>query len=80
VSGLHKAVEPFPGAADRIGRRGTSHGSGLGTVRWAVERTFAWLHAHKRLAIRWEYRADIHQALVTLACRLICWRYLDSSS
>lgn len=62
-----------------IGRRGTSHGSGLGTVRWVVERTFAWLHAHKRLAIRWEYRADMHEALVKLACCLICWRCLERS-
>jgi hypothetical protein len=38
------------------------------------------LHAFKRLAIRWEYRADIHQGLVMLACCVICWRYLDSSS
>jgi len=63
-----------------IGRRGTPHGSGLGTVRWIVERTLAWLHQFKRLAIRWEYRADIHQGLVKLAICLICWRYLDSSS
>jgi transposase len=52
------------GTRPLIGRRGTPHGSGLGTVRWVVERTFAWLHALKRLAIRWEYRADIHQGLV----------------
>lgn len=62
-----------------IGRRGTPHGSRLGAVRWAVERTFAWLHAHKRLAIRWEYRADMHEALVKLACCLICWRCLERS-
>jgi transposase len=63
-----------------IARRGVVHGSGLGTVRWTVERTFAWLHAHKRLAIRWEYRADIHEALVKLACCLICWRCLERAS
>jgi transposase len=27
-----------------IARRCTEHGSGLGRVRWVVERTFAWLH------------------------------------
>jgi transposase len=27
-----------------IARRGDDHGSGLGTERWVVERTFAWLH------------------------------------
>jgi transposase len=62
-----------------IARRGVAHGSGLGTARWVVERTFAWLHQFKRLAVRWEYRADIHQALVKLACCLICWRCLQRS-
>jgi transposase len=59
--------------------RGIPHGSGLGAVRWVVERTFAWLHQFKRLAVRWEYRADIHQALVKLACCLISWRCLQRS-
>ncbi|MDH6543872.1 transposase [Streptomyces sp. SPB4] len=27
-----------------IARRGTEHGSGLGTQRWVVERAFAYLH------------------------------------
>jgi hypothetical protein len=38
---------------------------GLGMVSWVVERALAWLHAHKRLAIRWEYRADPHEGLVS---------------
>lgn len=32
-----------------IARRGTQHGTGLGTYRWVVERTFAWLHGFRRL-------------------------------
>ena len=35
-----------------IARRQTEHGSGLGRVRWVVERTFAWLHNYKRLLVR----------------------------
>lgn len=31
-----------------IARRGTLHGTGLGTYRWVVERSFAWLHGFKR--------------------------------
>jgi transposase len=27
-----------------IARRNTEHGSGLGKLRWVVERTFSWLH------------------------------------
>ena len=35
-----------------IARRKTEHGTGLGQVRWVVERTFAWLHNFKRLLVR----------------------------
>lgn len=59
-----------------IARRGTAHGSGLGIVRWPVDRAFAWLHAFKRLRTRYERRADIHHALLTLACAVICLRKL----
>ncbi|MFC6366568.1 IS5 family transposase, partial [Nonomuraea thailandensis] len=61
-----------------IARRGTEHGSGLGKQRWVVEQTFALLHAFRRLRIRWEVRADIHEAFLKLACALICWRRLTS--
>ena len=61
-----------------IARRGTGHGSGLGKYRWVVEQTFALLHWFRRLRIRWEIRDDIHEAFLTLACALICWRRLKS--
>ncbi|MFF7240284.1 IS5 family transposase [Streptomyces collinus] len=61
-----------------IARRGVPHGSGLGTDRWVVERTFAHLHWFRRLRIRWEVRDDIHEAFLSLACSLICWRRLKS--
>ncbi|MFI8829348.1 transposase [Streptomyces sp. NPDC053431] len=48
----------------------------LGTDRWVVERTFAHLHWFRRLRIRWEVRDDIHEAFLSLACSLICWRRL----
>ncbi|WP_439098535.1 IS5 family transposase [Amycolatopsis vastitatis] len=59
-----------------ITRRGTEHGSGLGTIRWPVERTFAWLKNFRRLRIRTERRADVHQAILNLACSMICLRKL----
>jgi transposase len=37
------------GIGPETARRKTEHGSGLGRVRWVVERTFAWLHHFKRL-------------------------------
>lgn len=67
------------GITPKIARRGTTHGSGLGKTRWVVERTFAWLHQFKRLRIRYEIRADLHLALLQLACSIICLRRLRTS-
>ncbi|KQW12686.1 transposase [Streptomyces sp. Root369] len=67
------------GIKPMIARRGVAHGSGLGKVRWVVERAFAWLHQFKRLRIRYERRADLHQGLLELACCLICLRRLRTS-
>ncbi|QNS02166.1 IS5 family transposase [Streptomyces xanthii] len=64
------------GIVPAIARRGTLHGTGLGTYRWVVERIFAWLHGFRRLRIRWERRADIHEAFLKLACCLITDRQL----
>jgi transposase len=61
-----------------ITRRGTEHGSGLGVYQWVVERTFAWLHGFRRLRVRWERRAGIHEAFLELAYRLITYRQLNS--
>jgi transposase len=61
-----------------IARRNTEHGSGLGRQRWVVERGFAHLHNFRRLRTRYERRADIHQAFLTLAAAILCWRRLNS--
>jgi transposase len=64
------------GVKPSIARRGTEHGSGLGQWRWVVKRSFAWLHNYRRLRIRWERNPVVHTAFRTLACALICRRYL----
>ena len=66
------------GIRHRIARRATEHGSGLGRWRWVVERTFAWLHAFKRLATRYERRGDIHAGFLGFACCIICSRRLHT--
>ena len=53
------------------------HGSGLGTQRWVVERTIAWLHQYRRLRVRYERRADIHEAFLRLAGCLVCVKLLN---
>jgi transposase len=65
------------GIIPEIARRQTDHGSGLGRARWVVERTFAWLRQFKRLLVRYERRADLHEGLLALACCLICYRTLN---
>jgi transposase len=67
------------GIKPEIARRQTEHGSGLGSVRWVVERTFAWLHHYKRLLIRYDRRHEIHEAFLALACCLVCFRRLQPS-
>src|SRR4029077_20346025 len=52
------------------------HGSGLGRWRWVVETTFAWMNQFRRLRVRYEKRADIQEAFLSLGCALICWRFL----
>ena len=68
-----KGIQPM------LPRRGTDDDEGLGQLRWVVERTIAWLHQFRRLRIRYEKRADIHQAFLTIGCVLICFRTLPIS-
>src|SRR5712691_4336063 len=68
------------GIASQLAKRGRSHGSGLGRTRWVIERTFAWLHRFRRLAVRYERRPCVHEAFLTLACALVCWNYLKPVS
>jgi len=62
-----------------LAMRNTEHGSGLGRSRWVVERTVAWLNQFRRLRVRYEKRADIHEAFLSLGCALICWHSLRSA-
>jgi IS5 family transposase len=60
------------GITPRIARKGVETSARLGRHRWVVERTFAWLAQFRRLAVRYERRADIHLAFTKLAAALIC--------
>jgi transposase len=61
----------------RIARKGVDSSARLGRHRWVVERTLAWLARYRRLTVRYERRADIHQAFLTLGCCLICFTTLQ---
>ena len=64
------------GIRPRIARRGVKTSEKLGRHRWVVERTLAWLARYRRLTIRYERRADIHEAFLLLACSLVCFNRL----
>ena len=76
----HRRLVRARGIKPVIARRNTEHGSGLGRHRWVVERTLSWLHQMKRLLVRYERRAEIHEAFLAPGCCLICFRRLRSSN
>jgi transposase len=41
-----------------------------------AERMLAWLARYRRLAVRYERRADICEAFLLLACSVVCLGYL----
>lgn len=57
-----------------IPKRGDKE-SGLGKFRWFIERTISWLHQFRRLRIRWDRSPEMHQALLSLAAAIICYRH-----
>ncbi len=47
---------------DHLARPRTPHGSGLGKIRWVVERTLSWVGQARRLKVRYEKLAATHRA------------------
>lgn len=66
------------GIKARIARRGIESSERLGRWRWVVERTFSWMSSCRRLMVRYERRADIHEAFLQLACLLIRFKKLQN--
>jgi transposase len=62
-----------------IARRRTEHGSGLGQERWTVERTISHLHNKRRLLVRTDRSQETHEALLSLAACVLCYRRFRSS-
>jgi transposase len=62
---------------DRLARPRTPHGSGLGTVRYVVERGLAWVGQARRLKIRYEKLPAMHRAFHYLQLARICCKVLQ---
>jgi transposase len=65
------------GITPRIARKGIESRERLGRHRWKAERDFAWLHRNRRLLVRYERGAALHDAFLHLGCTLICWHLLQ---
>lgn len=61
-------IDPF------IRKRNTEHGSGLGKVRWVVERTISWIKGLRRLRVRYDRSLPIIEAWGSLAMAIINFR------
>lgn len=73
----NKAALRKRGITPRIARKGVESKQKLGCHRWVVERTHSWLNRCKRLKVRYERRADIHEAFLKIGCALICWNFVQ---
>lgn len=62
------------GIEPKIAERNTEHGSGLGKIRWVVERTISWLKGLRRLRVRYDRLNAIQAGWTTLAAAVICFR------
>jgi transposase len=62
-----------------IPKQRAAHSSGLGKVRWVVERTISWLKGLRRLRVRYDRLAVIQDAWTTLAASVICFRLLQEA-
>jgi transposase len=62
---------------DHLARQRTPHGSGLGKIRYVVERGLAWVGQARRLKIRYDRLPAMHRAFHFLRLALICCKVLQ---
>jgi len=75
-SDVTRGILAWLGIETHIARRNTEHGSGLGKVRWVVERTISWIKGLRRLRVRYDRLKVTQDAWNTLAISVICFRLL----
>jgi len=64
------------GITARIARRGIESSAHLGRHRWVIERSIAWLFGRRRLTARYERKASLFGAFLSLAATLTCYNRL----
>jgi transposase len=71
-----RALLRWMGIEPNIRYRNGEHGSGLGKIRWVVERTISWLKGLRRIRVRYDRLLVIQEAWNTLAASVICFNIL----
>jgi len=74
-----RALLAWLGVEPHIAKRGEPHGSGLGKVRWVVERTIGWVKGLRRLRVRYDRLGVVQDAWDTFAACAICYRLLHDT-
>jgi len=69
---VSRRVVPLLAPRSKAGRPPVAHGSGLGRVRYVVERTIAWLSNFRRIDRCFERTGTAWQAFNELACCVVC--------
>lgn len=64
------------GIAVRIARKGVESSERLGRHRWIVESCLSWLQHNRRLARRYDRKAEHFQGFADLGCALLTYRRL----
>jgi transposase len=68
---VERRIKPLLAPRSKPGQP-VAHGSGLGTVRYVVERTLAWMGNFRRIERCYERTGEMFQGFNELACCLIC--------
>lgn len=71
-----RALLRWLGIEPMIAKRNTEHGSGLGKIRWVVERTISWIKGLRRMRVRYDRLQITQDAWSTLAVAVICFHIL----
>lgn len=72
-----RRIHPLLAPRSKPGQPPVSHGSGLGKVRYVIERSLAWLASFRRIAQCYECTGASWQAFNDLACCIICAQRLS---
>jgi transposase len=62
---------------DHLARPRTPHGSGLGKIRWVVERSLSWVGQARQLKVRYDKLSAVHRGFHYLQLARICCKILQ---